>query len=225
MAAFTIREVEGMRQLQIDIRDESVRSVRGALSRMDGGVRMSAPIPNLWGMLRALISKEAVVRPRYSGTGRIFLEPSLKGYHIFEARERRWILEPGVFWAAEGNVRLGLRLERPLASLWAGDGLIKFTTTVEGDGLVAINAPGPVEEVDLEDGELVVQGRLVLARTAGLRFRSRRPAGYLQSLLAGEPRVRVFSGTGKALVCWTPFWNQYMHDMFVGDRSPASLFE
>ena len=225
MAAFTIREVEGMRQLQIDIRDESVRSVRGALSRMDGGVRMSAPIPNLWGMLRALISKEAVVRPRYSGTGRIFLEPSLKGYHIFEARERRWILEPGVFWAAEGHVRLGLKLERPFASLWAGDGLIKFATTVEGDGLIAINAPGPVEEVDLEDGDLVVQGRLVLGRTAGLRFRSRRPAGYLQSLLAGEPRVRVYSGTGKVLVCWTPFWNQYMHDMFVGERSPASLFE
>jgi uncharacterized protein (AIM24 family) len=117
-------------------------------------------------------------------------------------------------------------MERPLASMWAGDGLIKFMTTVEGDGLIAINAPGPVEEVDLDDSEIVVQGRLVLARTADLRFRSRRPAGLIQSWIAGEPRVRIYSGTGKALVCWTPFWNQYMHDMFVGDRTPSqSLFE
>ena len=225
MAEFTIRDVEGMRQLRIDIRDEAVRSVRGALSHMQGDIRMTAPIPGPSALMRSWISHEAAIRPRYRGAGSIFLEPTLRGYHVFEARALRWILEPGVFWACEGDVRLGLRLERPFPSLWAGDGLINYTTTVTGDGLVAINAPGPVEEIDLQDEEIVAQGRLVLARTAGLRYSVRRPAGFIQSRIAGEPLTRCYRGTGKALVCWTPYWNQYMHDMFVEDRAPTSLFE
>jgi uncharacterized protein (AIM24 family) len=223
MAEFTIRDVEGMRQLRIDLKDEMVRSVRGALSHMDGQIKMTAPIPGPGALLRALISREAAVRPRFRGTGSVFLEPSLKGYHVFEARDLKWILEPGVFWACEGDVRLGLRLERPITSMWAGDGLINYTTTIEGDGRVAINAPGPVEEIVLDDSEIVAQGRLVLARTAGLRYRVRRPAGFIQSLIAGEPIARCFSGTGRALVCWTPYWNQYMHDNFMGEG--ANPFE
>ena len=224
MARFSIRDVEGMRQLRIDIEDESVRSVRGALSHMQGDIRMTAPIPGPGALLRSWISHEAAIRPRFRGTGTIHLEPSLKGYHVFEAREMRWILEPGVFWACEGEVRLGLRLERPFTAMWAGDGFISYTTTVEGDGKVAINAPGPVEEIDLDGEELVAQGRLVLARTAGLRYRVRRPAGFVQSVIAGEPLARCFSGKGKALVCWTPFWNQYMHDRFVGEENPFEAF-
>jgi uncharacterized protein (AIM24 family) len=223
MATFTIRDVEGMRQLRIDIENESVRSVRGALSHMQGDIRMTAPIPGPRSLMRTWISREAAIRPRFRGTGSIYLEPSLKGYHVFEARDMRWILEPGVFWACEGDVRLGLRLERPFTSMWAGDGFINYTTTIGGDGKVAINAPGPVEEIDV-DGEIVVQGRLVLARTVGLRYRVRRPAGYVQSVLAGEPRARCYAGKGKALVCWTPFWNQYMHERFVGDENPFESF-
>ena len=221
MARFTVRDVEGMRQLRIDIENETVRSVRGALSHMQGAIRMTAPIPGPGAVLRSWISREAAIRPRYRGTGVIHLEPSLKGYHVFEARDLSWVLSPGVFWACEGDVRLGLRLERPIPSLWAGDGLINYTTTVTGDGLVAINAPGPVEEVDLRDEEIVVQGRLVLARTVGLRFSARRPAGFIQSRIAGEPLTRCYRGTGKALVCWTPYWNQYMHERFVGERTAA----
>lgn len=226
MAVFSIRDVEGMRQLRIDIVDESVRSVRGALSHMDGRIRITAAVPGPGAILRSMISGEARVRPRYTGTGSIHLKPSLRGYHVFEARDLRWILEPGVFWAAEGEVRLGVRMERIIPSLWAGDGFFNFQTTVEGDGLVAINAPGPVEEIELKDSELLVKGRLVLARTEGLRFRTRRPGGFFRSRIAGEPLARSYSGTGRALVCWTPFWNQYMHDMLAPDRRPSdSLYE
>jgi uncharacterized protein (AIM24 family) len=221
VAEFTIRDVEGMRQLRIDLRNESIRSVRCALSHMSGSLKMTAPIPGPGALLRSWISREAAIRPRYSGTGSVYLQPSMRGFHVFEARQMRWILEPGVFWAAEGDVRLGLRLERFLPSLWAGDGLINYTTTVAGDGKVAINAPGPVEEIEV-NGEIVAQGRIVLARTDGLRYTVRRPAGYFRSIIAGEPRARCFSGVGRALVCWTPFWNQYMHDLFAAEREEAA---
>lgn len=222
MARFTIRDVEGMRQLRIDLAAETVRTVRGALSRLEGDIRMTAPLPGPGTLLRSMISREGAVRPRYSGSGAVHLQPSMRGYHVFEAREMRWILEPGVFWAAEGDVRLGLRLERIVPSLFAGDGLFKLQTTVTGDGKVAINAPGPVEEVAIEDAEILVKGRLVLGRTDGLRFSTKRPGGFIRALIAGEPLTRAYRGTGKLLVCWTPYWNQYIHDMMNPDLRPSS---
>jgi len=221
MASFTVREIEGMRQMRIDLEGTAIRSVRGALSRLEGDVAMTVPLPGPGTLLRTMLSREAAVRPRYSGHGAVFLAPSMKGYHVFTTGGDRWILEPGVFWAADAQVDLGLRLERMLPSLWAGDGLIKFQTTVAGEGRIAINTPGPVEEVTVTDGEILAKGRIVLGWTEGLRFSVKRPGGYIRSLLAGEPRARAYRGTGRALVCWTPYWNQYIHDMMARDTLPT----
>jgi uncharacterized protein (AIM24 family) len=225
MAEFTVREVEGMRQLRVDLHDETMRSRRGALSRMEGAVRMSAPVPGLGALLRSWLSSEAAIRPRYRGTGSVHLRPSMRGFHVFEPGETRWILEPGVFWASEGEVSLGLRFERMIPSFWSGEGLINLQTTVAGEGRVALSAPGPVEEIEI-DGELVVRGRQVMGRTEGLRFSVRRPAGFIQSMIAGERLARVYTGKGRALVCWTSYWNQYMHDKISPDDDPTgSVFE
>jgi hypothetical protein len=35
----------------------------------------------------------------------------------------------------------------------------------------------------------------------------------------------VFSGTGKALVCWTPYWNQHMYERMTGENIEGTLFE
>ena len=87
-----------------------------------------------------------------------------------------------------------------------------------GQGKVAINAPGPVETVEVSDGELRVQGRLVLGRTDGLQFSSQRSAPFPRNLISGQRRLRVYSGTGKALVCWTPYWNEHMYQLMTGDE-------
>lgn len=225
MAAFTVREVEGMRQVRIVLDGETVRTRRGALSNLSGDIRVTAQLPSPGDLFRSLFTGEARVRPSYSGTGVVTLQPSLGGYHMLGVEDQRWILEPGVFWAAEAGVRLGLYRERIVPSLWAGDGLLVWKTTVEGFGDVAINAPGPVDVVSLENSELRVQGRLVLGRTAGLRFSSRRASTFLRSFLVGQRRLRVFSGTGKVLVCWTPYWNHHMYRRMTGEDIEGSLFE
>jgi uncharacterized protein (AIM24 family) len=51
---------------------------------------------------------------------------------------------------------------------------------------------------------------LVLARTEGLDYRLRRATTLVQSMFAGEARLRVYEGTGKALVCRTPYRNRYV---------------
>jgi uncharacterized protein (AIM24 family) len=225
MAEFTVREVEGMRQVRLEIAGETVRARRGALSNLRGEITMTPRVPRVGDVFRSMFTNEARVRPYYSGTGSILLQPSLGGYHVFETRGEKWILEPGAYWASDGGVDLGLFREGLFASLWAGDGLLVWKTTAEGKGRVAINAPGPVEVVDVEESELRVQGRLVLGRTAGLRFFSKRPTTFLRSFISGQRRLRVYRGTGRVLVCWTPYWNQHMYTRMTGESIEGSLFE
>jgi uncharacterized protein (AIM24 family) len=226
MAKFTIREVEGMRQVRLDIDDEVVRARRGAMSNMRGEVTLTPRLPGAGDVFRAIFTDEARIRPFYSGTGSVLLQPSLGGYHIVDVTEgERWLLEPGVYWASEGGVALGLHREPMFASLWAGDGLLAWKTTLAGHGKVAINAPGPVETVEVRDGALKVQGRLVLGRTDGLRFASQRSARFPRNLISGQRRLRVYSGSGKLLVCWTPYWNEHLYKRMTGESIEGSLFE
>ncbi|WP_210529594.1 AIM24 family protein [Rubellimicrobium arenae] len=226
MAQFTVREVEGMRQVRIDLQDEAIRTRRGALSNLRGRIRVTARLPGMGDLVRGALTDEARVRPEYSGTGAILLQPSLGGYHVMELTGGdRWVLEPGVFWASESTVSLGLHRERMWPSFWAGDGFLAWKTTVAGQGLVAINAPGPVEVVEVEDNEIRVQGRLVLGRTDGLSFSMKRASTLLRSPLVGQKLLRVLTGTGKALVCWTPYWNQHIYQRMTGETIRASLFE
>lgn len=225
MAKFSIREVEGMRQVCVQIAGETFRARRGALSNMSGDVVLTPRLPNLGDFFRSFFTTEARIRPYYSGTGSILLQPSLGGYHVMDVTEgEHWILEPGVYWASEGTVELGLFRERFWPGLWAGDGFFAWKTTLAGSGRVAIDAPGPVETVAV-DGELRVQGRLVLGRTAGLRFHSERSARFPRNFISGQRRLRVYRGTGTALVCWTPYWNEHLYQRMTGESIEGSLFE
>jgi uncharacterized protein (AIM24 family) len=210
MAEFEVCELEGMRWVKIGLRDETVRAEAGALSHLQGDITITARLPSIGSAIKSMISDESVVRPSYTGTGTVHLEPSMGGYHMFEVAGGSWILEDGAFWAAEGGVQLGLFRERVWTSFWAGEGPIDYQTKVSGEGRVVLNAPGPVEEVTLDDDRLIVEGKLVLARTEGLEYRVRRATKFFQSFISGESAVRSYRGKGKALVCWTPYWNQYL---------------
>lgn len=227
MADFQVRNIEGMRQVRIDMQDETVRAARGALSNFSGSISFTPTLPALGDVFRSLFARESRVRPFYSGTGSILLQPSVAGFHVFDVElGETWILEPGEYWASEASVDLGLHRDPFLSSFWAGDGFFAWKTTVSGKGKVAINAPGPVEEVHVTNGELKVQGRLVLGRTSGLKFRSVRAARFPRNLISGQQRLRLYEGTGKALVSWTPYWNEYLHSrMTEGESIRSTLFE
>jgi uncharacterized protein (AIM24 family) len=215
MAEFEVCELEGMRWVQIRLRDETVRAESGALSHMQGEIKVNVRLPSPLRALQSLMSDEALVRPSYTGTGVINLESSLGGYYPFEVAGESWILESGAYWASEGGVELGLHRERAWTSFWSGEGFIDYQTKVSGYGRVVLNAPGPVEELTLKDERLLVEGKLVLARTESVDYFRRRVSALVPSLISGEPVMRVYRGTGKALVCWTPYWNQQIVRMIA----------
>lgn len=212
MATFEVEHSEGMRWLRIDLVDDDVRTERGALNHLHGDVGLDVPWPSLRSWWVSLFSDESLLRPRYSGTGTVYLDSTLGSYHLLQVRRgERWILDRRCFWASDGEVKLSIHRERMLTSFWAGQGLVWYKTAVAGEGKVALAVDGPVEEIKLKNDRLVTDGPFVIARTAGISLRVRRPARSLvSSWLSGQRYLQSYEGTGKLLLCTVPFWRARM---------------
>lgn len=97
MAEFSIREVEGMRQVRINIHEETVGARKGAMSNMRGNITRTPRIPEPSDLRPSMFTNKASIRPYYDGTGSILLQPSIGGYHLLDVLQgKRWVLEPGV---------------------------------------------------------------------------------------------------------------------------------
>jgi uncharacterized protein (AIM24 family) len=211
MADFEIETQENIRFVRAVLRDEAIRTEAGALSHMRGAVSMSAPIPGPLTLMRASLSAEAAIRPTFRGTGDVFLEPTLGGYYALQVNENPWILDRGAYWASEASVSVEVHREKIMNAYWTGAGFIDFHTRVSGRGKVVLNAPGPVEEIDLGDEELAVEGRAVIARSSRVMFYVRRPSrGFISSWLSGEKLLRVYRGPGRILLAKTPYWSELL---------------
>jgi uncharacterized protein (AIM24 family) len=220
MAQFEVEQSEGTRWVKVTLNGGTVRAERGAMSRMDGDVAMDVPLPTARAMVASLVSNVSFFRPRYRGTGHVYLESSLGGFHTLQVKAgETWVIENGAYWASDDDISLSVYRERVLTAFWAGEGLLWYQTKVTGRGKVVVVSPGPVEEVEMNDRRLVVDGKYVLARTSGLKLTIARPArGLLGYFLSGESAARVYQGTGRLLMSTTPYWrlranqNQGMQD-------------
>ena len=208
MAKFEIEATEGMRWVKVTLRNEIVRTEKGILNHYVGDITMDVPLPGPRDLVVSMVSKESPLRPRFQGTGELFLESSLGGFHIMEITDdERWVLGNGAYWASESDVRLSIFRERLMTSFWAGEGFFWYFTAVHGSGKVVLACQGPVDEMKLQDSRMVVDGNYVIARTSGIKLSIRRAErSYLSHLLSGEDYARAYEGTGRLLMCTTPYW-------------------
>jgi uncharacterized protein (AIM24 family) len=214
MASFEVMEGQGMHWVKATLEKDSMRAESGALSYLDGEITVETPVPTFKQMLAAVLADEALIRPRYQGSGEVFLEAALGNFHVVELKDEEMILESGSYWASDGDIELSAYREPTWTSLWTGEGILKFSTMVRGTGKVVMRVPGPVEEVRLSGGVYRTEGKIVVGRSRELTYTVRRPTrsvfGYL---LAGESFLKSFEGTGRLLVCYTPYWMLRLQEM------------
>jgi len=208
MATFEVQETEGMRWVKVGLDDDDVRAEKGALNHYKGAITMDVPFPSLRAWWVSLFSDESLLRPRYEGTGTVYRDSSLGGFHSMEIMPgERWILDTKCFWASDGEVKLSVHRERMWTAYWADQGLFWYKTALKGEGQVVLSVPGPVEEVQLVDDQIVVDGTQVVARTSGITLSVRRPArSWLSYWMSGQKLAYCYRGTGRLLLCTTPYW-------------------
>lgn len=209
MAHFEVIEQEGVRLVKCTLNHETIRTEAGALYYLRGQIEMESKTPSVGGFLKSLASGETIFRPTYTGTGEIYLEPSLGGFHIFECGGGTWILESGAYWASDAGITVDLHREKTLTALKSGEGFLDFQTKVSGQGQIVVNAQGPVEVVQLNGDRLTVDGSYVVARSASVQYSAQRATKSLfGSLTSGEGFVRIYEGTGTLLMAPIPYWRQ-----------------
>lgn len=220
MAQFDIIEQEGVRLVKCTLNDETIRTESGALYYMRGHIQMESKAPSVGGFLKSLATGESVFRPTYTGTGEVFLEPSLGGFHVMECNGETWILEGGAYMASEVSITVDIHRENTLTALKSGEGFMDYQTKISGHGKVVLASQGPVEVLHLENDRLTVDGRYVLARSSGLKYSVQRATkSLLGSMTSGEYMVRIYEGTGTVLMAPMPYWRQRLFDSISGIRA------
>ncbi|MEX0669602.1 MAG: AIM24 family protein [Pirellulales bacterium] len=212
MATFEVEHAEGMRWIKVALDDDDVRAERGALNHFKGAISMDVPFPSLKSWWVSLFSDESLLRPRYHGTGTVYLDSSLGGFHAMPITPgERWILDTKCFWASDGEVKLSVHRERFWTAYLADQGLFWYKTALKGAGQVVLSVSGPVEELELTNDQLIVDGPFVVAHTSGITLSVRRPAkSWLSYWLSGQKLAFCYHGTGKLLLCTTPYWRARM---------------
>ncbi|UKP00052.1 AIM24 family protein [Nostoc sp. UHCC 0870] len=209
MANFEIIERESLRLVKVTLQNETVRTESGAMYYMRGNITMQSKAPSAGGFLKSLATGENIFRPTYTGTGELYLEPSLSGYHILELDGNEWILDSGAYWASDGNIEVGIERNKLVSGLIGGEGL--FQTKVKGRGTVVMVTQGPVEVVNLRNERLVVDGNFAIARTNTINYRVEKATkSILGSMTSGEFLVNTFEGTGTVLLAPIPYWQVMM---------------
>ena len=210
MAAYYCAEMNvKKRQVLCDLSKAQVTVQAGAMQWMVGDVNATTGIKGVGDLLgkamRGKVSGESIIKPEYTGSGMMMLEPTYKHLILMDAAE--WggavVLDDGLFLACDSRLKHKAVMRSSFSSAVAGgEGL--FNLSLNGAGVFCIEADCPREElieVTLENDVLKIDGNYAVAWSAGLAFTVERSGkSLLGSAASGEGLVNVYRGTGKVLM-------------------------
>jgi uncharacterized protein (AIM24 family) len=196
---FDVINRERLNMVKVELENAAFRYEAGAMHYMKGNLEMQSNAPGVGKIFKSMITKEKIIKPVISGTGTVFLQPSFGEFTILELQNDEWILDQGAYYASEMDVEIGAYTNRAISAMFSGEKW--FQTVVAGTGKVIINSAGPLEEIEMENDKLVVDGRFAVARTSGIKLKvTKATSGIFSTVISGEGLVNTFTGTGKVLI-------------------------
>lgn len=190
-------------KVTLDGTDELITEA-GALHFMKGDIQMSTPSGGgLGGFMKRAVqgvaTGESITKPRYSGKGEVWLEPTFGHYLIVEINHDTLVADRGAFVCCTGGLEVGVQRPDDIASgLLSGEGL--FQTRISGTGIVVLQSPVPYEELEviqMQNDTLKVDGNFAFARVGQFNMKIERSSrSLLGSVSSGEGLLQAFRGTG-----------------------------
>jgi uncharacterized protein (AIM24 family) len=203
MAQWSIKSKDLLHYVEVILQNEAVRTEAGAMRYYQGPIEMQSKMPSVGGFIKSKLSGERVFRPIYSGSGKLVLEPSFQEFYQLRLNNEEYILDRGAYWASEMGVEADIRINKIGTTVFSGEGLIQ--TSVKGTGTVIIQAPGPIEVIELRNDRLVVDGSFAVARSASLDFSIRQSTRSVVGMMtSSEMLVSVIQGTGRVYLAPIP---------------------
>ena len=200
------------RQVICDVSKANITLQAGAMQWITGDVEMDSGVSgakDFFGKLvKGAVTGESAVKPLYTGTGCVMLEPTYNFLLIEDVASwgKGIVLDDGLFLACEGNIQESINKRSDVATaLLSGEGI--FNLTLSGNGFCVLESPVPREELvefELDNDVLKIDGNMAIAWSSSLQFTTENASkSIVGSTLSGEGVVNVYRGTGKVLVAPT----------------------
>ena len=197
------------RQVVCDLSKSNVTVQAGAMQWMAGDVKATTGIKGVGDLLgkavRGSVTGESAIKPEYTGSGTLVLEPTYK--HILLIDVADWngsvVLDDGLFLACESSLKHKAVMRSNLSSAALGkEGL--FNLGIQGEGILCLESDCPKEElieVTLQNDVLKIDGNFAVCWSGSLEFTVERSGkSLIGSAASGEGLVNVYRGTGKVLL-------------------------
>ncbi len=184
------------RQLVCEMSNSQVTIQAGSMQWMLGNVNATTGIKgvgDLFGKaIRGKVTGESAIKPEYTGSGMLVLEPTYKHLILMDAAD--WggsvVLDDGLFLACDSSLKHKAVMRSNFSSAVAGsEGL--FNLSLNGKGVFCIEA----------DDVVKIDGNYAIAWSSSLNFTVERSGkSLIGSAASGEGLVNVYRGTGKVLM-------------------------
>lgn len=197
------------RQVLCDLAQADITVQAGAMQWMVGDVKATTGVKGVGDLLgkaiRGKATGESAIKPEYTGSGTLVLEPTYKHLILMDAAE--WngsvVLDDGLFLACDSRLQHKAVMRSNFSSVVAGgEGL--FNLSLNGSGVFCIESDCPKEElveITLKDDVLKVDSNFAIAWSNSLQFTVERSSkSLIGSAASGEGLVNVYRGTGKVLL-------------------------
>ena len=209
MAYYASKMNARRRQLVCDLSQSPVTISAGAMQWMIGDVAVSTGVKgvgDLFGKaVRGKATGESAIKPEYSGTGMLVLEPTYRHLLLIDVADwgNNIVLDDGLFLACYSSLQhKAVARSNVSSAVMGGEGL--FNLSIQGYGALCLESPCPLEElieIDLQNDTLKVDGNMAMAWSGSLQFTVERSTkSLLGSAASGEGLVNVYRGTGKVLM-------------------------
>lgn len=202
-----VAEATDVYQLGITLTGGGILLEPGALQYLHGKIETTVEKHEDKGFFsRALASAgtgESAFATKFTGHGTIWTEPGRRNYIIGQIDGDALLLDDKAFYACSTGISLTTHRHATVAGLLSGNGLLQ--PKMSGAGVFAVEAPVPVEEIDIVelDGSqnLTVDGDFMLMYTADLKVEiGPLVTGLRNALRSGEGFVYKLSGRGSAWI-------------------------
>jgi len=135
-----------LKQVKIVLKDSYCRMEAGAMHYMKGNIEIEAKIGGVGKAIGAILTKETIVKPKYKGTGEIYLEPSYGYFALVYLQSEECVVDQGMYFASEGGVEVSITQQKNIATgLFGGEGF--FQVSLKGTGWVVLHTPVPLDEI------------------------------------------------------------------------------
>ena len=194
------------RQVICELSQGNVTTQAGAMQWTVGDVNATTGIKGVGDFLgkaiRGSVTNESAIKPEYTGSGTLVLEPTYKHLVLLDTAD--WggsvVLDDGLFLACESRLKHKAVMRSNLSSAALGnEGL--FNLGIQGSGVVVLECHCPREElieVELQNDVLKVDGNFAIAWSGSLNFTVERSGkSLIGSAASGEGLVNVYRGTGR----------------------------